>query len=403
MIIQFRNIVGQSGSVILLQRALSNGNFPKLTILAGYHGTGKSTTALLSAMSILCENPSQGEPCLGCGSCKQLQNAISKDIPTCNFMRVNMAEKNSRSDFGELVKEIFVLQPSAKKCVYVLEEMHAVKDEYLQTMLLERIDAMPPNVHIIMTTTELNKLITPLRSRARVFRFTRINQNESEALLTQWCANNYVRIPKEVSSLIIKSAGGVPRELINLAEFVSENSVTQEELINYLNLIDIDEIIELFTAFTEAQMTSSIIAADKMLKAHEKSTVVQQIKSFILEVIYLMEGNITGDFTKEQAAIVKEVFRNTALVQLASVGEKLNAYSSENDIKFAFLKMRQIMRNKSIKDIVGDDRKAATLQRKEANSVFKDKKAVAQAVSNATASLDKETFLESMNMFGGDN
>ena len=73
-----------------------------------------------------------------------------------------------------------------------------------------------------------------------------------------------------------------------------------------------------------------------VLKAHEKSTVVQQIKSFILEVIYLMEGNITGDFTKEQAAIVKEVFRNTALVQLASVGEKLNAYSSENDIKFAF-------------------------------------------------------------------
>ena len=65
--------------------------------------------------------------------------------------------------------------------------------------------------------------------------------------------------------------------------------------------------------------------------------------------------------------------------------------------------MRQIMRNKSIKDIVRDDRKAATLQRKEANSVFKDKKAVAQAVSNATASLDKETFLESMNMFGGDN
>ena len=46
---QFRNIVGQSGSITLLQRSVMRKNLGKITILEGLHGTGKTTAALTIA------------------------------------------------------------------------------------------------------------------------------------------------------------------------------------------------------------------------------------------------------------------------------------------------------------------------------------------------------------------
>lgn len=401
MITQFKQIIGQSSSIVLLQRALERGNFPRLAILAGNHGTGKSTTALIVAMSLLCEHPVGGEPCMKCGSCRAVAAAIGKNASTSRFSRVNMAETTGKDSFTELLKNIFVLQVSSSRCVYVLEEMHAVRDKVLQTALLERIDAMPPDVYIIMTTTELNDLIPPLKSRAQVFRFNRISKKDSSILLLNWCANHFVRMDEDIKDLIIGSAKGVPRDMVNLAEFVSTNAVTKEELVNYLNMIDVSELIELFSTFTEEQMMSSVVASDRLLKEHDHALVVQQLKTFILDVIYLIEGSVQGSFTGEQADILRELFTGVSLLQIASVCERLNSFSSEYDVKFAFLKMRQIMRNKSIKNIMRDTEKTVSSQSKEADSAFSQKRAILRRNSNQTEELSKEGFLDLMNVFGG--
>lgn len=403
MIYQFCDMIGQAGSITLLQRSLAKGNFPKVTILSGVHGTGKSTAALISAMAYTCEHPNNGEPCLNCNSCKAILKASKTNWVTRNFIKVNMPERINKQSFEQLLKEIFVLQVSEGKCVYVLEEMHAVKDRIMQTALLERIDAMPDNVIIIMTTTELSDLIQPLQSRARVFRFSRINQRESENLVFRWCQQHGVGLSKKMEALLIKTAKGVPRDLISLLDFVTNNDVTFEELTSYLNLIDVDDIISLFLATSEVQASSGIAKLDALLKKHECGIVIVQIKEFVLDAIYFMEGNIHGIFSRSQETLVHECFDGVQLIQIASILDKLGKYSSDIDVKFAFLRIRQVMTNKKLASIVTGNKKAAAIQQRASASIIKDKEAVEHLAKNDTQKMDRQAFLDTMSLFGGGN
>ena len=75
-IYNFSKVVGNTTTVKLMKGALANNKFPRFSICAGLPGTGKSTCANIAALSLTCENPFNGEPCLQCESCKKNLEAI---------------------------------------------------------------------------------------------------------------------------------------------------------------------------------------------------------------------------------------------------------------------------------------------------------------------------------------
>lgn len=404
MIPQFRSIVGQQGSITLLQRAIARKVFPNLVILAGHHGTGKTSTALISAMALTCENPVFGEPCLKCRSCKSILAANKAGGQTGNFMKVNMPEKINKSDFSELLQNIFILQTTTGNSVYVLEEIHAIKDKVLQTMLLEKIDSMPSNVYIIMTTTELASLIKPLQSRARIFQFYRLSKNDSKLLFDIYCKENNFTFSDRMRDLVIQSAKGTPRDIISLVDFLADDAVTYEELQNYLRVISVNDFINLFMSMTEVQPASSMLLLDELLRNHDSSIVVNHLKSFILDVIYAMEADIHGNFSKDQYNMIQTIFENVNILHLATAIEKLTFYSTENDIKFTFLKIRQIMQNKKTEQAFTNSQHTVAVQKKTAKSLASDKVAQQKIESNQTQTkkMDTQKFLDTLAVFGDD-
>lgn len=393
----FSNLKGNKGSLLLLQRSLANNTFSNFTILAGYNGTGKTTTAITAALSLNCEHPVDGEPCLECKSCKAILESLDHNCITSNFAKINMPEKNAKLDFNELVKEIFVLQPGSDRSVYVLEEAHALSNENLQSALLAHLDSMPSNVYVIMTTTALNKLISPLQRRARIYRFNRLNKGESELLLQDKCRECNISLDETSSKLVLRSAHGVPSLIQDLVKFIADNHVSMRELEDYLNIIDADVFISLFVSLTSNSAFDYLNLLEEILQSADSTVFVEQLKSFYLNVIYLLEGGIKEEFNRQQVSNIEFVFKDKDYVKIAAILEKLNKYSSEEDIKFAFLKIRQLMQGKAVKAIVTQNSQAAHAQSSSAKTLKRDKDMLQNETNNEVKNLTKDDFMRQMN------
>lgn len=367
LITNFQQLIGNSSQIMLLERSLQNNTLPKFTILAGQYGTGKSSSALVAAMSINCENRQGGNPCCRCTSCKAILKSLDNDKITSNFVSVNMARRNKSKEFSELLKEIFSLQ-TVGTCVYVLEEIQALKDTELQTALLDEIDKMGKNVYIIGTTTDSYRLIAPLRSRARMFNFSRINKGETNLLIDRLCKMKNIRISQEIRSLVVDSSEGVPRDIESLLDFVAENHVTYEELQSYLKKVKFDDILNLFVFLRSDKISDYLNSLDQLLSNNSESEVVSALKSFVLKVMYYCEGNIKEGLTRNQQTMIDVLMQDINIFTLAADLQKLNEKSSKTDIEFALLCTHQKMQKKSLGQIFSENKSLANSQVKAATT-----------------------------------
>lgn len=398
MVTKFNDLIGNEGSLLLLQRALARKTLSNFVIFEGMGGTGKSTSALLTAMSLTCENQQDGNPCMCCKSCRAIASLPPGTSSTMNFSRVNIPTKTTDRDFDSLLNEIFVLQSSNGNCVYVLEEAHAIKDINSQEKLLDKIDHMPENVYILMTTTEMHKLIDPLKSRAVSFSFSRLNHSSASLLFDEECKKRNVKLSAQQKELILKEGRGVPRDIIKLLDLVISNDVTYDELRAYLKeTVDKRSFIELFTTLSEVNTFSSIEIIEELLQNNSVSIIVQQLKEFILDVIYYLEGGIKGTYTQQELEMFSIIFKDKPIYQIATLLEKLNKYSSEEDIKFLFIKIRNIMQKGNTSAIITDNKAKAKHQSIVNNSFRKEKDFIEHTQQNTAPAEDKLTkdiFLE---------
>lgn len=386
----FDDLIGNEGSILLLKRALARKTLRNFVIMEGVNGTGKSTSATITAMSLLCENPVGGEPCLCCSSCKAIMNMPPGSSNTRNFSRVNIPAKTAEKDFDSLLNEIFILQNTNSNSVYVLEEAHAIRDEAAQEKLLDRIDHMPNNVYIIMTTTEANRLIDPLRSRALEFQFTRLNKASSLLLLDKTCQRLGVSFTKDHKELIIREGKGIPRDLVKLTEFVAENNVTLEELRAFLgDTITANDFIDLFTSLSEINSFHAMAILDDLLSTCDIATFIRQLKSFILDSIFLIDGGIKDNFSNSQISILRELFNSRQLTQIATLLEKANRRTSLEDLKFLFLKIKAIMQNKAQSSLLAKNTSLAKQQNSVAEGLKQDKAAINREQNNVVGNSEK--------------
>lgn len=389
-VIKFSDLIGNEGSILLLKRSLARKTLKNFVIMEGVNGTGKSTSATITAMSLLCENPQDGEPCLCCSSCRAIMDMPAGSSHTRNFNRVNIPAKTAEKDFDSLLNEIFILQNTTSNSVYVLEEAHAIKDEASQEKLLDRIDHMPSNVYIIMTTTEANRLIDPLRSRALEFQFSRLNKTSSMLLLDRTCIRLGITFTKEHKELIIREGRGIPRDLVKLTEFVAENNVTLEELRAFLgDTITTSDFIDLFTSLTEVNSFHALSTLGDLLSTCDTATFTRQLKSFILNAIFLVDGGIKENFSRADCAVISETFSSKQLLQIASLLERVNGRTSEEDLKFIFIKIRTIMQNTTQTSLLSRNVANAKQQNMVATSLKQDKVAINREQGNSISNSEK--------------
>ena len=358
----FSSLVGNANTIMLLKRSLMLNTFKKFTIFGGTLGTGKSTCAGIAAMTLTCENPNNGEPCMQCEACKANQKALAEGGVSPFVKIVNMGKMGKFEDVTDLIKDVFVLQGGASRQVYIFEEVHAIKAiRGGFTSFLAEIDRMPENVYVIMCTTALSDIPNDLKSRAIIFNFNRLDKKDSLVLAKHLAESHNLRVTDRYLKMIVSDAKGVPRNIEKLIEFAKDNCITEEELRDYLQKISLDWFIQWFTSMKFASINDTIEMLKDILQRVDATQFRYALRDFCLSTAFLIEGNVVGDFTGSEANEVRGLFSSKQVTKIVSVVESLGKESADLDL--ALLKFYAIMQDRAIQSIVTNKNSVAARER----------------------------------------
>lgn len=360
-------------------------------IFHGIMGTGKSSCAEITALALTCEHPQNGEPCLQCNSCKANLEAIQNNLKSANVSKINLARFNTKSDVEQMIKDIFILQSSARNCVYILEEAHSLTS-YLQTSLLEEIDKMDNKTYVILCTTKISEIIPELKSRSILFPFKRLKEKESILLLDMFLKEKHVNMDESTKSLIINHTNGIPRDIMNLTEFIIENRPTTSELKDFLSKIDDSVFYTMFQTLKFGTIHDLIQYIREEVDCYEVNEFISNLKNFYLKLFFFIEGNVNNldnGLDNFDLASTVNALQGINLFTLGKMVSNLNYKFKKEDLHFFLISLYQFFHDKKVSNIV-KDRKNTSMQKLEANNSIHSR----QEASNS---------LNTLHAFTGDN
>lgn len=377
-IYDFKGIIGNAVTLNMIKTSLSSGSFPHLSINAGAYGTGKSSCAEISALALTCDSL-EHKPCLSCPTCKKNIKALQTTGFSTNISKKNFG-KADRKDILEILKEVFILESPIGNNVYIFEEFDSL-DSRDQGAFLEEIDRLPANTYIIICTNKYHKIIADIRSRAITFNFQRLGLKDMELLFDL----HSKKINPKVRSMIITKSHGVPRDMVNLLDFVSSNTkVSLEDIQSFLGVIETEHIISLFYCF-KTDLPSTLETLAQLQETFDINTIAYYLKDFCMKVLFYREGNITSDFTKENLGSINEIFTGIDMQKLCKLMDKVHITGIDDvDFRYLIFKIYSIVNNRTTKDTLTENSRDAYKQVKKNESLGKEitKKNVEEGFGN---------------------
>lgn len=384
---KFSDLVGNQLNISLLKRSIENNTFRQFTIFSGVLGTGKSTCARISAMALTCENPDNGEPCCACPACIDNMKAFDRGIDSPYVRTVNAAKLTDKESVANLVSQIFDLQGGIKNRVFLIEEAHALDQvKGAQTMLLSEFDSIAPNVYVIFSTTKLHSILEELKSRAEIFTFSRLTDKESKQLLEMAADQKGYYVPDEMINLMVKQGRGIPRNLLKALDFTIDEGVNITELRAHLQVIDDAQLITLFESMISPQIKMFVNETDSIKALVEPPEFVASMKAFLVQVTFVIEGDIHGTFNKEEVDTIKSIFTRDKIYKIVRLFDNTNNKLSESDLDMLLLHIRMVMQSRNTSHVVMESKQVGAIEKNDV-SEMRD----ASAKAGPTASVNKIT------------
>lgn len=236
----WNDVLGQNHLKPVIQQAMLSGSFPKFSLFTGPSGTGKSSIAELCAMTLSCSN-SLVEPCGHCDNCKAFLKGNSRIIK-----KFNMAKMLGKRDIVSVLDEIFEFESIEGMTVYILEEVHVLKDSE-QSPFLEELTRIPDDVYIMMCTTQPYKVLSEIRNRAITFNCEVPTNGQCRDFIKKVCKTAGVGTPPDPTiRTLVEVCENTPRKIISTLQlFSSGEQLTAQKLSEFFGLADEKVYIDL--------------------------------------------------------------------------------------------------------------------------------------------------------------
>ncbi len=184
-----KEIFCQDKAVSILQRGFAADKMPHAYIFAGAEGVGKFKTAREWAKMLLCKNPVAedgfADSCGSCQSCRMFEagshpdfNLIYKEL--LEFTKDNKDKKTPVDLAIDVIREFLIDKVSTRptlsqRKVYVISEAERLNTSS-QNAMLKVLEEPPDYCTIILLCTRMERLLPTTKSRCRMMRFSRIDQ-----------------------------------------------------------------------------------------------------------------------------------------------------------------------------------------------------------------------------------
>ncbi|MFV1917500.1 MAG: AAA family ATPase, partial [Patescibacteria group bacterium] len=183
-------------------------------------------------------------PCDKCSSCKAVINSSNIDV-----IELDAASHRGIDDVRTLRDAVKLAPARAKMKVYIIDEAHMLTKEAANA-LLKTLEEPPEHVMFILATTNPEKLIETVRSRAFSVDFKKANNDELTRSLSRVVKGEKIKVEKGTLELIARASDGSFRDATKILEqLVTERDVLiKNEVEDYLfqkRSMDIDNFISL--------------------------------------------------------------------------------------------------------------------------------------------------------------
>lgn len=194
---RLEDIIGQPEAVAQLQRLIKKG-LPRTLLLSGPSGTGKTTIARILRRMLGCDNIDYNE--IDCAS-------VEKPIDTVRQLRRNMG-----------------LAPVGGKCrIWFLEEIQAwSKAGFSQQAMLKLLEDTPEHCYFFLATTDAQKLIRTIHTRATEIKLRALSRNDLGTLLKNVMESEKLEVDSDALEEIINVCDGSARKALVLLEQISD-------------------------------------------------------------------------------------------------------------------------------------------------------------------------------------
>lgn len=218
----------------LLENSIRKNRLSHAYLFEGERGTKKYEIGLYFAMRLLCTE--EDKPCGTCHNCRRIQNRTHPNVyviePQKNIIRKQQIQ-DLQHEFNKTA-----IEPGPK--VYIIKNVELINVNAANS-LLKFLEEPHPNIHAILTTENIHRILPTIISRSQVIQFTSLS---SKLVYQELVDEGY---PEETSHIIsnLTNATGEAfdiasneyfMDIIDLVKNVFKILVTKSEpLVVYFN------------------------------------------------------------------------------------------------------------------------------------------------------------------------
>ena len=195
-----------------LKKVISSDQIPHAFLFAGPKGTGKTSAARILAKVINCTSSNATKPCNNCEKCTSIANGTNMDV-----VEMDAASSRGIDDIRSL-RDIVKLAPAKSKAkVYIIDEAHMLTTE-ASNAFLKTLEEPPEHAYFILATTNPEKVIETIRSRATLIQFRKASKSEIVRSLTRIVKEEKLKVTDNDLEIIITASSGSFRDAVKLLE-----------------------------------------------------------------------------------------------------------------------------------------------------------------------------------------
>ena len=165
------------------------------------------------------KNPRNQEmPCLSCRSCQQMARGNHSD-----FIEIDGASHTGVDNIRVIIEAATLLPVLGTRRIYLIDEAHMLSKAAFNAFL-KILEEPPAHVHFILATTEVNKIIETVRSRAFQVFFNAVPAANLLDHLSKVCVAEKITYTTDGLAAIVHNTDGSVRDALNLLEQVRFSS-----------------------------------------------------------------------------------------------------------------------------------------------------------------------------------
>ena len=272
---------GQEQVCTIIKSAILNNRLAHAYLLSGTRGVGKTTLARIIAKIVNCSNRKfdEIEPCGHCENCRSINEEKNLDI-----IEIDAASRTGVSDVREIIENINYKPVSAKKKIYIIDEVHMLSKAAFNA-LLKTLEEPPIDVLFLLATTETEKIPITILSRCQHLQLKRMSLDVIISQVLNISKIEGFQLPSESASLIARCAEGSMRDALSILDniLIHKEKLDKEIIQQILRIEDFTKIIELFERVCEGNVKETLVIVDEIYQAGKS---LEILAKDLLNIIY---------------------------------------------------------------------------------------------------------------------